>query len=436
MESRENHAFQTFAICTHIPKCYANPMTQTLTKPAQTADPIFDLIDLEHQRQRDGLELIASENFTSAAVRQAVGSILTNKYAEGYPGKRWYGGCQVVDQIEQIAIDRAKELFGAAWANVQPHSGSSANLAVYMALLKPGDTVLGMDLSHGGHLTHGNPVNFSGLNYNIVGYKVREDTYLIDMDNVRTLALEHKPKMIIAGASAYSRIIDFAAFRAIADEVGAYLFADIAHIAGLVAAGLHPTSIPHAHITATTTHKTLRGPRAGLLLSNDLEIGAKIDRSVFPGSQGGPLEHVIAGKAIAFAEALQPEFKVYAAQIIKNAQVLANEFIKLGYRVISGGTDNHMFVLDLRPLGINGTKASKMLDAAHITISKSTLPYDTEKILHGGGIRIGTPAVTTRGMTENDMSTIANLIDRTLKGEDPEAVKAEVKAFASRFALP
>ncbi len=411
-------------------------MTQTLTKPAQTKDPIFDLIELEHARQRDGLELIASENFTSAAVRQAVGSILTNKYPEGYPGKRWYGGCQVVDQIEQLAIDRAKELFGAAWANVQPHSGSSANLAVYMALLKPGDTVLGMDLSHGGHLTHGNPVNFSGLNYNIVGYKVREDTERIDMDNVRALALEFKPKMIIAGASAYSRTIDFAAFRAIADEVGAYLFADIAHIAGLVAAGVHPTSIPHAHVTATTTHKTLRGPRAGLLLSNDLEIGAKIDRSVFPGSQGGPLEHVIAGKAIAFAEALQPEFKVYAAQIIKNAQVLANEFVKLGYRVISGGTDNHMFVLDLRPLGINGTKASKMLDAAHITISKSTLPFDTEKILHGGGIRIGTPAVTTRGMTEADMSTIANLIDRTLKGEDPEMIKAEVHAFASRFVLP
>jgi glycine hydroxymethyltransferase len=411
-------------------------MTQTLTKPAPTKDPIFDLIELEHARQRDGLELIASENFTSDAVRQAVGSILTNKYAEGYPGKRWYGGCQVVDQIEQLAIDRAKELFGAAWANVQPHSGSSANLAVYMALLKPGDTVLGMDLSHGGHLTHGNPVNFSGLNYNIVGYKVREDTERIDMDNVRALALEHKPKMIIAGASAYSRTIDFAAFRAIADEVGAYLFADIAHIAGLVAAGVHPTSIPHAHVTATTTHKTLRGPRAGLLLSNDLEIGAKIDRSVFPGSQGGPLEHVIAGKAIAFAEALQPEFKVYAAQIIKNAQVLAGEFVKLGYRVISGGTDNHMFVLDLRPMGINGTKASKMLDAAHITISKSTLPYDTEKILHGGGIRIGTPAVTTRGMTEVDMTKIANLIDRTLKSEDPELVKLEVHAFASRFVLP
>ncbi len=411
-------------------------MTQTLIKPAQTKDPIFDLIELEFARQRDGLELIASENFTSAAVRQAVGSILTNKYAEGYPGKRWYGGCQVVDQIEQLAIDRAKELFGAAWANVQPHSGSSANLAVYMALLKPGDTVLGMDLSHGGHLTHGNPVNFSGLNYNIVGYKVREDTERIDMDDVRALALEFKPKMIIAGASAYSRTIDFAAFRVIADEVGAYLFADIAHIAGLVAAGVHPTSIPHAHVTATTTHKTLRGPRAGLLLSNDLEIGAKIDRSVFPGSQGGPLEHVIAGKAIAFAEALQPEFKVYAAQIIKNAQVLANEFVNLGYRVISGGTDNHMFVLDLRPLGINGTRASKMLDAAHITISKSTLPFDTEKILHGGGIRIGTPAVTTRGMSDLDMGTIANLIDRTLKGENPELVKLDVHAFASRFVLP
>ncbi len=401
-----------------------------------TTDPIFDLIQQEEQRQREGLELIASENFTSANVRKAVGSILTNKYAEGYPGKRWYGGCEVVDQVETLAIERAKELFGAAWANVQSHSGSSANLAVYMALLKPGDTVLGMDLSHGGHLTHGNPVNFSGLNYNIVGYKVDEVTERINMENVRALALEHKPKMIIAGASAYSRTIDFAAFRAIADEVGAYLFADIAHIAGLVAAGLHPSSIPHAHITASTTHKTLRGPRAGLLLSNDLEIGAKIDRSVFPGSQGGPLEHVIAGKAIAFAEALTPEFKTYAAQIIKNAQALAAEFIKLGYRLISGGTDNHMFVLDLRPIGLNGTKASKMLDAAHITISKSTLPYDTEKILHGGGIRIGTPAITTRGMTEDHMPIIADLIDRTLKGGDPESIRGEVKTFASQFDLP
>ena len=421
-------------------------MTQTLEPTASvktdtTRDPIFDLIQLEHNRQRDGLELIASENFTSAAVREAVGSIVTNKYAEGYPGKRWYGGCEVIDQIETLAIDRAKELFGAAWANVQPHSGSSANIAVYGALLEQGDTVLGMDLSHGGHLTHGSPVNFSGLRYKIVGYKVRQDSERLEMEDVRALALEHKPKMIIAGASAYSRTIDFAAFRQIADEVGAILFADIAHIAGLVAAGLHPSPIPHAHIVATTTHKTLRGPRSGLLLSNDLEIGVKIDRAIFPGHQGGPLEHVIAGKAIAFAEALKPEFKTYSAQIIKNAQALARVFQDMGYRVLSGGTDNHMFVLDLREKSLNGsslngTKATKLLDAAHITISKSTLPFDTEKMIHGGGIRIGTPAVTTRGMTEKDMPKIAELIDRALKGEDSEAVKADVKAFASQFMLP
>ena len=413
-------------------------MTQTL-EPASaisSRDPIFDLIQLEHNRQRDGLELIASENFVSPAVREAVGSILTNKYAEGYPGKRWYGGCEVIDQIETLAIERAKELFGAAWANVQPHSGSSANLAVYGALLEQGDTVLGMDLSHGGHLTHGSPVNFSGLRYKIVGYKVRQDTERLEMEDVRALALEHKPKMIIAGASAYSRTIDFAAFRQIADEVGAILFADIAHIAGLVAAGLHPSPIPHAHIVATTTHKTLRGPRSGLLLSNDLEIGVKIDRAIFPGHQGGPLEHVIAGKAIAFAEALKPEFKTYSAQIIKNAQAMARAFQELGYRVLSGGTDNHMFVLDLREKGLNGSKATKLLDAAHITISKSTLPFDTEKMIHGGGIRIGTPAVTTRGMTESDMPKIAELIDRALNGEDSETVKADVKAFASRFMLP
>jgi glycine hydroxymethyltransferase len=416
-------------------------MTQTLEPTASsntgsTRDPIFDLIQLEHNRQRDGLELIASENFVSPAVREAVGSIVTNKYAEGYPGKRWYGGCEVIDQIETLAIERAKELFGAAWANVQPHSGSSANLAVYGALLEQGDTVLGMDLSHGGHLTHGSPVNFSGLRYRIVGYKVRQDTERLEMEDVRALALEHKPKMIIAGASAYSRTIDFAAFRLIADEVGAILFADIAHIAGLVAAGLHPSPIPHAHIVATTTHKTLRGPRSGLLLSNDLEIGTKIDRAIFPGHQGGPLEHVIAGKAIAFAEALKPEFKTYSAQIIKNAQALARVFQDMGYRVLSGGTDNHMFVLDLREKGLNGSKATKLLDAAHITISKSTLPFDTEKMIHGGGIRIGTPAVTTRGMLEKDMPKIAELIDRALNGEDSEAVKAEVKAFASQFMLP
>ncbi|PYE52859.1 serine hydroxymethyltransferase [Deinococcus yavapaiensis] len=407
-------------------------MTQTLIRDSQ----LFALVDRERQRQFEGLELIASENFTSAAVREAVGSVLTNKYAEGYPGKRWYGGCEVVDEVERLAIERAKELFGAAWANVQPHSGSSANLAVYFALLQKGDKVLGMDLSHGGHLTHGSPVNFSGQNFEIVGYQVDPETETLDMDTVRRLAREHQPKMIIAGASAYSRTIDFAAFREIADEVGALLMADIAHIAGLVAAGLHPSPVPHADVVTTTTHKTLRGPRSGLILSRDPEIGAKIDRMVFPGTQGGPLEHVIAGKAVAFFEALQPEFKEYSAQVIKNAQAMVAAFLSRGYRVVSGGTDNHLFVLDLRPLGLNGTKATKLLDAVHITISKSTLPYDTEKILHGGGIRIGTPAVTTRGMKEAEMDKIADLIDRALKGEDAETVKADVKALATRFELP
>ncbi|MBB5233732.1 serine hydroxymethyltransferase [Deinococcus budaensis] len=394
---------------------------------------VFELIAQEQGRQRVGLELIASENFTSAAVREAQGSVLTNKYAEGYPGKRWYGGCEVVDRVETLAIERVKQLFGAAWANVQPHSGSSANLAVYNALIEPGDVVLGMDLSHGGHLTHGNPVNFSGLRYHIVGYKVNPETERIDMEEVRRLAHEHHPKMIIAGASAYSRTIDFAAFREVADEVGAILFADIAHIAGLVAAGLHPNPLPHAHVVASTTHKTLRGPRGGIILSNDPELGAKIDRAVFPGYQGGPLEHVIAAKAVAFGEALRPEFREYSAQVIKNAQALAQAFQDRGYRVVSGGTDNHLLVLDLRPQGLNGTKATRRLDANHITISKSTLPYDTEKILHGGGIRLGTPAVTTRGMVEADMDTIAGLVDRALKGED---VKAEVHAFAGGFGLP
>ncbi|GHG24736.1 serine hydroxymethyltransferase [Deinococcus indicus] len=408
-------------------------MTTTAEKSAARDTALFDLIAQEAERQRLGLELIASENFTSAAVREAQGSIVTNKYAEGYPGKRWYGGCEVVDRIEQLAIDRLKELFGAAWANVQPHSGSSANLAVYNALIQPGDTVLGMDLSHGGHLTHGNPVNFSGLRYRIVSYKVNPDTELIDMEEVRRLAHEHQPKMIIAGASAYSRTIDFKAFREIADEVGAILFADVAHIAGLIAGGVHPNALPHAHVVASTTHKTLRGPRGGIILSNDPELGAKIDRAVFPGYQGGPLEHVIAAKAVAFGECLTDEFKAYAAQIIRNAQALAKAFQDKGYRVVSGGTDNHLFVLDLRPQGLNGTKATRLLDANHITISKSTLPYDTEKILHGGGIRIGTPAVTTRGMVESDMQTVADLIDRALKGED---VKAEVHAFAGGFRIP
>ena len=407
-------------------------MTQTAVRDTR----LFELIDREQARQFEGLELIASENFTSAAVREAVGSVLTNKYAEGYPGKRYYGGCEVVDEVERLAIERAKELFGAAWANVQPHSGSSANIAVYYALLSPGDKVLGMDLSHGGHLTHGSPVNFSGLNYQVIGYPVDRETEQLDMNVVRQLALEHQPRMIIAGASAYSRTIDFAAFRAIADEVGALLMADIAHIAGLVAAGLHPSPIEHAHVVTTTTHKTLRGPRSGLILSNSEEIGAKIDRMIFPGTQGGPLEHVIAGKAVALFEALQPEFREYAAQVIRNAQALASEFTARGYRVVSGGTDNHLFLLDLRSLGITGHKASKMLDAATITVSKSTIPYDPEKPFYGSGIRIGTPAVTTRGMREADMTQIADLIDRTLKGGNPEAIKAEVKEFASKFPLP
>lgn len=411
----------------------AAPTPGTAADVAAHDPAIFDLINQEAERQRHGLELIASENFTSAAVRAAQGSVLTNKYAEGYPGKRWYGGCEVVDEVERLAIARVKELFGAEWANVQPHSGSSANLAVYNALIEPGSVVLGMDLSHGGHLTHGNPVNFSGLRYQIVGYKVNPETERIDMEEVRRLAHEHQPKMIIAGASAYSRTVDFAAFREVADEVGAILFADIAHIAGLVAAGLHPNPLPHAHVVASTTHKTLRGPRGGIILSNDVELGARIDRAVFPGYQGGPLEHVIAAKAVAFGEALRPEFREYAAQVIKNAQALAQAFVDRGYRVVSGGTDNHLFLLDLRPQGLNGTKATKRLDANHITISKSTLPYDTEKILHGGGIRLGTPAVTTRGMTEADMPKIADLIDRALKGED---VKAEVHGWMGDFPLP
>lgn len=401
-------------------------------------DPIFDLIDQERRRQTEGLELIASENFVSKSVREAVGSILTNKYAEGYPKKRWYGGCEIIDQIEQTAIDRACGLFGAAWANVQPHSGSSANLAVYSALLNDGDTVLGLNLSHGGHLTHGSPVNFSGLRYTMVTYSVSRDTECIDYNEIEHLALLHKPKMILAGASAYSRTLHFDRFREIADRVGAYLVADIAHIAGLVATGHHPTSIPHAHVTTTTTHKTLRGPRGGMLLSFDPEIGKKLDRAVFPGYQGGPLEHVIAGKAVAFGEALQPGFETYCAQIVKNSKTLCQSLMDMGYRVVSGGTDNHLFVVDLRPLGLKGEQTSQRLDAAHITISKSTLPYDEAlpgKIVNNG-IRLGTPALTTRGMKESDMHAVADFLHRVLQGEDPKHVGEEVKAFAMQFPLP
>lgn len=396
---------------------------------------IFELIAEETTRQRDGLELIASENLVSKQVMDAVGSILTNKYAEGYPGKRYYGGCEVVDKVEQLAIDRAKELFNATWANVQPHSGSSANLAVYGALLQPGDVVLGMDLAHGGHLTHGSPVNFSGKNYNVVGYPVEKDTEIIDYDRVRSLALEHKPKMIIAGHSAYSRTLDFKRFREIADEVGAYLFADIAHIAGLIAAGIHPSPMDHAHVVTSTTHKTLRGPRGGIILSNDPEIAELMDKSIFPGMQGGPLEHVIAGKAVAFYEALQPAFKTYTKQVVKNTQQLAETLAGHGYRIVSGGTDNHLFIVDLTGAGMSGNKASNLLDAAHIIVSKSMIPYDTRKPWVTSGIRLGAAALTSRGFTEADMVQVGNFVHQALTTEDSASVAAEVKAFANTFPL-
>lgn len=409
---------------------------QTLPKSEPRDELVFSLIAKEEARQREGLELIASENFTSKAVREAVGSVLTNKYAEGYPGKRYYGGCEFIDEIEQLAIDRAKQLFGAAWANVQPHSGSSANLAVYYALLERGDTVLGMALDQGGHLTHGSPVNFSGMNYRVVGYPVDRESEYLDYDLVRKLALEHKPKLIIAGAGAYSRLIDFAKFREIADEVGAYLMADIAHIAGLVATGLHPDPMPYAHVVTSTTHKTLRGPRSGLILSNDLELGAKIDKMIFPGLQGGPLEHVIAGKAVAFWEAMQPSFKDYCARIIENAKAMAQSFVERGYRVVSGGTDNHLFVLDLRNKGIKGNKASNTLDKVNITVSKSTVPYDPEKPWVTSGIRIGTPALTTREFTVAEMSLVAEFIDEALsQGPSPE-LKERVRELALKHPMP
>jgi glycine hydroxymethyltransferase len=408
-----------------------------IPEAVRAVDPeLFALVDREAERQRDGLELIASENFTSAAVRAATGTVLTNKYAEGYPGKRYYGGCDVVDEVERLAIERAKQLFGAAWANVQPHSGSSANLAVYHALLDPGDTVLGMDLAHGGHLTHGSPVNFSGQRYHVIGYPVRADTERIDMEDVRRLAREHRPRMIIAGASAYSRIIDFAAFRDVADEVGAVLLADVAHIAGLIAAGLHPSPLPHAHVVTTTTHKTLRGPRSGLILSDDPEVAAKVDRAIFPGTQGGPLMHAVAAKAVAFGEALQPSFVAYQQAVIDNARALADALAGLGYRIVSGGTDNHLLLVDLRPKGLTGKKAVDLLDPVHITVSKSMVPFDERKPWITSGIRLGTPALTTRGFTPDDMATVADLIDRALEGGDPDAIRAEVQALARRHFMP
>ena len=404
---------------------------------------IFDLIDSEEQRQLNGIELIASENFTSLAVMEATGSVLTNKYAEGYPGKRYYGGCEVVDQIEQIAIDRAKELFGAAYANVQPHSGSQANTAVFHAFLKPGDKILGFDLSHGGHLTHGSPVNFSGRLYKAHFYGVQQDTGRLDYDNILAIAKEVEPQMIIAGASAYSRDIDFKKFRAIADEVGAFLLADISHPSGMIATGLLSDPIPHCHVVTTTTHKTLRGPRGGLILmgedfDNPFGIALKngtlrkmshlLDMAVFPGNQGGPLEHVVAAKAVAFGEALQPEFKAYMEQVKKNANAMAEAFVKRGYHLISGGTDNHMMLIDLRNKDITGKAAEQALVKAEITANKNMVPFDDKSPFVTSGIRFGSAAVTTRGLKEADMETIVDFIDRVISNhEDQESIEAVAK---------
>jgi len=399
-------------------------------------EALFRLIALEEKRQREGLELIASENFVSKQVREAVGSVLTNKYAEGYPGARYYGGCEVVDQVESLAIERAKALFGATWANVQPHSGSQANMAVYMALMEPGDTLMGMDLAAGGHLTHGSRVNFSGKLYRVVSYGVRPDTELVDLDEVRRLALEHRPKVIVAGASAYPRFWDFKAFREIADEVGAYLVVDMAHFAGLVAAGLHPNPVPFAHVVTSTTHKTLRGPRGGLLVSGDAELGKKIDKLIFPGIQGGPLEHVIAGKAVAFFEALQPEFKEYSRLVVENAKRLAAELAERGYRIVTGGTDNHLFLVDLRPKGLTGKEAEERLDAVGITVNKNAIPFDPKPPRVTSGIRIGTPAITTRGFTPEEMPLVAELMDRALTQGPSEALREEVRRLALEHPMP
>ncbi len=403
----------------------------------KNTDPdIAEAIDAELTRQRNNIELIASENFVSKAVMAAMGSPLTNKYAEGYPGKRYYGGCDKVDIAENIARDRACKLFGAEHANVQPHSGAQANMAVFFAVLKPGDTVMGMNLAHGGHLTHGSPVNMSGKQYNIIPYGVKESDGTIDYDEVRRLALEHKPKLIIAGASAYSRIIDFKTFSDIAKEVGAYLMVDMAHIAGLVAAGLHPSPVPYADFVTTTTHKTLRGPRGGMILCRE-ENAKLIDKAIFPGIQGGPLMHVIAAKAVCFGEALKPEFKEYAKQVVKNAKVLSERLIENGFNIVSGGTDNHLMLVDLRPMHITGKELEARLDEVGVTCNKNAIPFDPEKPGIASGIRLGTPAVTTRGMVEEDMVEIADII--TLIAKDYEGNKEEarkrVKALVSKYPL-
>lgn len=392
---------------------------------------VYEAIMAEKNRQNSNIELIASENFVTEAVMEAQGSYLTNKYAEGYPGRRYYGGCEHVDVVENIARDRLKEIFGAAYANVQPHSGAQANMAVYFTVLEPGDTVLGMNLSHGGHLTHGSPVNFSGVLYNFVEYGVTKDEEVIDYEDVRQKALEHKPKMIVAGASAYPRQIDFAKFREIADEVGAYLMVDMAHIAGFVAAGEHPNPVPHAHFVTSTTHKTLRGPRGGIILVNEElaeEFGRKIDKTVFPGVQGGPLMHVIAAKAVAFKEALDPSFKEYIQQVKKNAKALAEKLNEEGIDVVSGGTDNHIVLVKVKSLNLTGKTAEHALDEIGITVNKNTVPFDTEGPFVTSGIRIGTPAVTTRGFKEDDMREVGRIIADLLKNHESEEAKKEARA--------
>ena len=400
---------------------------------------IQEAINKELSRQRDKLEMIASENIVSKAVMQAQGSVLTNKYAEGYPGKRYYGGCEYVDVVEQLAIDRAKKLFGAEYANVQPHSGAQANTAVYFALLEPGDTILGMNLTDGGHLTHGSPVNISGKYFKIIPYGVDKETERIDYDELERLAKEHQPKLIVGGASAYSRVIDFERMAQIAKSVGAYLMIDMAHIAGLVAAGLHPSPVPYADVVTTTTHKTLRGPRGGLILCRDAEFGKQFNKAIFPGIQGGPLMHVVAAKAVAFKEALSDEFKVYQQQVLDNAKALADELVKKGFRIVSGGTDNHLMLVDLRSKNITGKEAQFLLDEIGITANRNTIPFEPLSPFVTSGIRLGTPALTTRGLKEEDIREVADIIADVIENREDSAViettKAKVQAICKKFPL-
>ena len=410
---------------------------ETIELVAKTDPEVAAAINAEFERQTDGLELIASENVVSEAVMCAMGSVLTNKYAEGYPAKRYYGGCQCVDIAENIAIERAKQLFGAKYANVQPHSGAQANTAVYFALIQPGDTVMGMSLAHGGHLTHGSPVNISGMYYNFVPYELNPITQRIDLDEFEKLAKQHKPKLIVAGASAYPRIIEFEKMAEIAHSVGAYFMVDMAHIAGLVAAGEHPSPMPYADVVTTTTHKTLRGPRGGMILTNDEELAKKFNKAIFPGIQGGPLMHVIAAKAVCFGEALKPEFKEYQHNVVLNARTLADELLKEGFDLVSGGTDNHLMLVDLRPMGITGKEFEARLDSVHITVNKNAIPNDPEKPFVTSGVRVGTPAITSRGLTTEDMKTIAHLFALTAKDYENSApaVRAAVAELCKKYPL-